>query len=186
MSAVLLIGGRALDPDRLAGVVAAARRKAARGTFDGSDATMPYLLACKIDDDYTRTRIIFTRDTGHHSSGWMKNPDYERCWHLSLSPFPAHVPVIRGCVDPDRRTTRAWVNAFFGDSLRFVWMESAKSAAGVRHEVQHWRLFCDAGWQPLLPRGEVYSTEFTEKGWRSASQVLAEDGVAVVSTVDPS
>jgi hypothetical protein len=45
-------------------------------------------------------------------------------------------------------------------------------------------LFCDAQWQPILPRKEVYTREFTEAGWRSASQVLAEDGYYKLETED--
>jgi hypothetical protein len=32
-------------------------------------------------------------------------------------------------------------------------------------------VFCDERWQPILPRGEVYSREFTEKGWKSFSEM---------------
>jgi hypothetical protein len=27
----------------------------------------------------------FPLDIGAHTSGWWKNPDYEACWHLSIS-----------------------------------------------------------------------------------------------------
>jgi hypothetical protein len=86
----------------------------------------------------------------------------------------------------DGKTRNLWVRAFFGDDARYTWLESAKSDAGKRRGVEHFRLFCDATWKPILPRGEVYSTEFTELGWRSASQVLEEDGTQILSTVDPS
>lgn len=29
--------------------------------------------------------VIMTRDIGYHTSGWWKNPDYERCFHVSIS-----------------------------------------------------------------------------------------------------
>ncbi|MCK5236435.1 MAG: hypothetical protein KAR06_05545, partial [Deltaproteobacteria bacterium] len=29
--------------------------------------------------------LIFTRDEGMHDAGWWKNPDYARCYHLSIS-----------------------------------------------------------------------------------------------------
>jgi hypothetical protein len=78
-----------------------------------------------------------------------------------------------------------WVKAFYGDDLRYVWEESPKSSFGKRHDVWHYRVFCNAAWEPTVPRGEVYSTEFTELGWRSASQVFEEEGREIVSTVDP-
>ena len=159
------------------------------GVFDGH-ATVEaqrYMAMCRRLHQPTQTLLIFTRDSGMHSSGWMKNPDYERCYHLSLSVapcsllLPAHIKA-----DLDKRTTAAWLDVFFGDNRRYLWMESAKSEKGIARGVMHWRLFCDENWGPLLPRGEVYSTEFTELGWRTASQVLEEDGVLVGGTVDPS
>ena len=41
--------------------------------------------------------------------------------------------------------------------------------------VYHYRLFCDEGWQPLKPRGEVYTRDFIEKGWKSFSELHADD-----------
>jgi hypothetical protein len=169
-------------------VVAHLRRQAARWTCNGrlSTVTMARLATSTYDDGITETRILYTRDVGHHTSGWIKNPDYERCLHLSLSPSPPLVLLPRG-VQLDRKAARLWVKAFFGQHVRYVWAESPKSPMGRERGVWHWRLFCDAAWQPILPRGEVYSTEFTELGWRTASQVLAEDGVPEpASNVDPS
>lgn len=37
--------------------------------------------------------------------------------------------------------------------------------------VYHYRLFCDEAWKPIMPRGEVYSTQFTERGWKSFSDL---------------
>ena len=38
------------------------------------------------------------------------------------------------------------------------------------------RPLCDTHWRPILPRKEVYSKDFTELGWKSASEVLVPDG----------
>ena len=45
--------------------------------FDGreTEANWSYIQICTSDHVRTRARIMFTRDSGHHSSGWMKNPD---------------------------------------------------------------------------------------------------------------
>lgn len=184
--------------EHMAAAASELRRRAKHGSFDGhADAAgMRYMQHCLRDDGVTQTRLIFTRDIGHHTSGWLKNPDYERCWHLSTSPFPRLI-VIPGAeqrAEPDKRTVALWVRAFYGDDVRYVWSESPKSPEGIARGVWHWRLFCDEHWQPILPRKEVYTREFTEAGWRSASQVLAEDGWhtsetedgrTIVSTVDP-
>lgn len=170
-------------------VAEAMRRLAFAGVHDGhvSLANDIYVARCRVVDDVTRAVLIFTRDTGHHTSGWMKNPDYERCLHLSISRAP-DVLVLPGLqrADLDKATIAAWVRAFFREDARFAWLESPKSKQGKRHGVMHWRVFCDPWWQPIKPRGEVYSLDFTEKGWRSASEVLALGGPAVESTVDPS
>lgn len=174
------------------------RRRAKHGLFDGiaDERGMRYMRHCLVDDELSRTRIIFTRDIGHHTSGWLKNPDYERCWHLSTSPMQSRIilPNTPQLAEPDMKTWGRWVKAFYGDDIRLCWSESPKSDLGKDRGVWHWRVFCDEHWQPLLPRKEVYTLEFTEAGWRSASQVLGEDGYhrsetedgrIIESTVDP-
>src|SRR5574337_499038 len=76
--------------DRVYEFAAAMRRTAATGTFDGRETSenAAYLAQCRQLHRVTNTLLIFTRDTGHHTSGWFKNPDYERCLHLSTSPAP--------------------------------------------------------------------------------------------------
>ena len=113
-------------------------------------------------------RLIYTRDEGHHMGGWWKNPDYERCLHLSVS----------FCVNPtdaplafDRRQAERIARAFFGDDTPKAWVEPPYSAKGIICGVHHYRLFCDPGWCPLLPRGEVYSKANTPPGWKSFSEI---------------
>lgn len=164
------------------------RRRARHGVHEGRETPemWRYLRHCRAEDHRTGTRLIFTRDTGHHTSGWLKNPDYERCWHLSTSPIPGLI-VIPGqpqLAELDKGTRAAWVKAFYGEDVRYVWSEGPKTPEGRAHDVWHWRLFCDEHWVPLLPRKEVYTREFTEEGWRSASQVLAEDGFYRLETED--
>lgn len=184
--------------EHMAAVAGELRRRAKHGLWDGrvTPEGRRYMRHCTLDDESTATRLIFTRDTGHHSSGWLKNPDYERCFHLSTSPRPGLIVTLgdRQLADPDRQTMARWVRAFYGEAERHVWAESPKSPEGRRLGVWHWRVFCDEHWQPITPRGEVYSLEFTEVGWRSASQVFAEggwhvsateDGRTIESTVDP-
>lgn len=164
------------------------RARAWTGEFDGrvSAHAMGYLDYCRVIDRPTGAVLIFTRDSGHHSSGWLKNPDYERCFHLSTSPVPTRIIIPGAIAELDKKTARRWVEAFFKGDVGKVWSESPKTTGGRTRNVWHWRLFCDEQWKPILPRGEVYSKEFTEIGWRSASQVLEEDGRIITSPVDPS
>lgn len=118
------------------------------------------------------TTMIFTRDVGHHTSGWFKNPDYERCLHLSMSAQPGLI-WTPDTPDFDERMRNAWLRAFFKEDLDKVWFEPPVSPEGRSAGVQHWRLFCDATWKPIVPRGEVYETEFTEKGWKTSSEMRA-------------
>lgn len=41
----------------------------------------------------------------------------------------------------------------------------------VMNEKEIKQVFCDPAWQPLKPRGEVYTREFTEVGWKSFSEL---------------
>lgn len=132
------------------------------------------------------TSLIFTRDTGHHSSGWFKNPDYERCYHLSLSFWHYDIQAVSLSPAPyDRKLAALWVQVFYPKWMSYVWDESNLTHKEIpdtpiqwqtipeitgQHEIHHYRVFCDPAWQPIKPRGEVYSQEFTEKGWRSFSQ----------------
>lgn len=168
-------------------LAATMRQASQRSVFYGvqTQEAMSYISSCRRIDAITRTRLIFTRDAGHHTSGWMRNPDYERCYHLSLSPLPSIIETPFNQAELDRDIERRWVKAFFGDDVRYLWAESPKSDVGKREGVWHWRLFCDENWQAILPRGEVYSSELTELGWKSASQVFEEKGQIIQSLVDP-
>src|SRR6478735_9787374 len=88
-----------------------------RGTTRAADSL--YLRSCRRVHAETSTVLIFTRDTGYHTSGWWKNPDYERRWHLSLSAAPSSIILAKPVfTELDRKTRDAWAKAFFGDDLR--------------------------------------------------------------------
>lgn len=146
--------------------------EAARGVHLGRP-NRGYTSACTAISAGSGSILIFTRDAGMHSSGWFKNPDYERCLHLSIS-FRAVTDLVR-LAPFDRRVAAEWVDLFFGPEKRLVLVESPKSKVGKQHDVHHYRLFCDEHWQPIMPRREVYTTEFTELGWRSYSELHPED-----------
>lgn len=159
-----------LVPDQK--VVAIARLAAAASEFDGREtaAASFYLARCRHWHARSGTWLIYTRDSGHHSSGWFKNPEFERCLHLSLSfTEPLEWQIRR---PHDRRLAEAWARAFWGEGFRWSWGEPPVSPEARRLEVWHYRLFCDAHWQPIKPRGEVYATELTARGWRSASELF--------------
>ncbi len=161
-----------MDLEEHCGAVAAQMRAVAEaGAFDGrmTPVNQLYLHLCQRWDPHTNTVLVFTRDVGHHTSGWFKNPDYERCLHLSLSPAPAALWTPRGR-DLDRAVRDAWLAAFFREHVRLLWAESPKTRQGRRAGVWHWRLFCDEHWRPIHPRGEVYGTELIAIGWQSWSE----------------
>lgn len=133
---------------------------AKNGTFDGMEMT-DYFENCRWFVERYDCIIILTRDVGYHSSGWWKNPDYERCYHLSIS-FPSGL---------NRKKLEYILEKFFGNNRRLLRCEAPYSEQGKRNEVYHYRLFCDKNWQPIMPRGEVYSKQFTELGWKSFSEL---------------
>lgn len=159
-----------------------ARRRAMRGLYDGkvTDANMALMQACGHQfGQPLRDRaamIIFTRDTGHHTSGWWKNPDYERCWHLSLS---LRDFATGASMSADHSFFAELAEAFFGDDASKTWLEGPYSPEGKARDVWHYRLFCNEAWEPIVPRGEVYSKQFTEIGWKSYSEVhgLTDDQI---------
>jgi hypothetical protein len=110
-----------------------------------------------------------------HTSGWFKNPDYERCYHLSLSFWDLerhkHEPF-------DNKLARIWVNLFYGDWVKYIWEEGPSDESRERGmgEVRHYRVMCDPAWQPIIPRKEVYSRDFIEKGWLSWSDRIYQGG----------
>lgn len=155
-------------------IVVQARLQAAKMNFDGRDspATRRHIQRCTHYHRPTQALIIYTRDTGMHSSGWWKNPDYERCLHLSLSfvgqQLDQHFPLPF-----DRKMAARWAEIFFGDEARKCWIEPPFSPEGKARDVHHYRLFCDPSWRPMLPRGEVYSKGDTPARWLSWSDLHA-------------
>lgn len=150
------------------------RLTASQSTWDGtSNVGDAYFDRCRHWDPRTGANMIFTRDVGYHSSGWWKNPDYERCQHLSLS---FRDPITEERRPQDSYLAGLWCRALFGDHYRWIWCEPPYSPQGRAWDVWHYRLFCDEAWQPIKPRGEVYSRELTEAGWRSWSEVHADKG----------
>lgn len=151
-------------------LITAMKRHAATGFFDGRSQT-PYFHNAFRFHKPTGTSLCFTRDSGMHTCGWFKNPDYERCFHLSIS---FRDPETRESVPFDYKTARFWVRAFYGDWQRYSWHEPPSTEPGINREVHHYRVFCDPHWYPILPRGEVYSKELTEIGWKSFSELKDE------------
>jgi|SRR6478672_6289943 len=121
-----------------------------------------YFRKCQWYSQKYECIIIFMRETGYHSGGWWKNPDYERCWHLSIS-FPG---------GRNQKHFEKIINSLFGDNKRYLWTEAPYSDQGKQSEVWHYRLFCDENWKAIMPRGEVYTTHFTEQGWKSFSEII--------------
>lgn len=160
----------------LTALVQFATLRAQRGLYDGrmTRANQGLISLCRhglrLAPDLSAV-VIYTRDVGHHSGGWWKNPEYERCFHLSLS-FCAGDP-RRGAagVPFDRPTAEVIARQFFGDDARWAWIEGPYSPEGRAHDVWHYRLFCDPAWAPILPRGEVYSRDWTPADWRSFSDI---------------
>lgn len=148
-------------------------------TYDGREthANMHLLRACAHYDRATFANMIFSRDAGMHSSGWWKNPDYERCYHLSIS-FAVASSLIG--VQPTRlphnpKEAALWCEALFGEDKRYLWVEGPFSEHGRAYGVFHYRLFCDPAWKPIQPRGEVYSRDWTPADWKGWSDVHGVD-----------
>ena len=139
------------------------RNSAEKGIWDGRSYTS-YFLSCQWQLLANDCTIIYTKELGYHSGGWWKNPDYERCYHLSIA-FPG---------GKDAVTLGKILDQLFGKDSKLLWIEPPYSPEGKAKDVWHYRLFCDEHWRPIKPRGEVYSTQFTERGWKSFSELHAK------------
>jgi hypothetical protein len=162
----------------LGALVPFARLRAMRGLYDGhvDDRSMSLMRLCthrlRLSPEHGAL-LIFTRDIGHHTGGWWKNPDYERCWHLSISYRQHHEGphAVDRMLDQDKAESERIARAFFGDDARLLWCEPPYSEPGKRADVWHYRLFCGPSWHALKPRGEVYSRADTPAGWKSFSDL---------------
>jgi hypothetical protein len=67
--------------------------------------------------------------------------------------------------------TEKLLRMFFGEDRKLLWCEPPYTDVGKRNDTWHYRLFCNVAWQPIKPRGEVYSKEFTAAGWKSYSDL---------------
>jgi len=159
------------NEDHIRTVAARARTKAVLQPVLGGRTPSKLLRHYCTDDHLTGARLIASREAGYHTGGWWKNPDYERCLHLSLS---FRVPWSGTPRSADRGEVERWVRAFFNpDELRLLWHEGPHSPDGVAMGVQHFRLFFEPDWNTLLlPRGEVYTRDWTPAGWKSFSDLF--------------
>ena len=167
--------GRPILFSNLAALVNFAKLRAQRGIWTGRQTVRDEALIAHCSHQYLirpdlAVGLIYTRDVGHHSSGMWKNPDYERCYHLSLGflGMPGAVPVPF-----EKAEAEEIVRAFWDDDARKAWVEPPYSDVGKERDVWHYRLFADAAWQSIQPRKEVYSKDFTPAGWKSFSEVHA-------------
>lgn len=147
-----------LLPDACRRIKAAANR----GIWDGKDRTQ-YFEDCRWLLQRYPCTIIYTKEYGYHTGGWWKNPDYERCWHLSIA--------FAG--GKEKKALSDILKYIFGHYQSLIWIEPPYTEEGKTLDVWHYRLFCDDNWNPIKPRGEVYNTQFTERGWKSFSELTA-------------
>lgn len=131
-----------------------------QGTFDGKNAT-EYFRSCYHFFEEPPHSVLFTRDVGAHTSGWKKNPDFERCYHLSLS-FKS---------GSEKKLELKYLKSLFGENYKWLWIEPPFSILGKGRDIWHYRLFCDKNWKAIRPKGEPYDTTNTPKGWKSFSEV---------------
>lgn len=147
------------------------RQRAMGWVHDGSQSMMAqtYLNGCTAAYRPDGIILIFSRECGYHSSGWWKNPDYERCFHLSCS---FRDPETGAHIDYDHKRAIPWIELLFGPTKNLIWTEPPYSPQGKRSQVWHYRVFYAPDWvAPILPRGEVYSKDWTPAEWLSFSDL---------------
>lgn len=112
------------------------------------------LLVSALREPGRWTRLTLTFDHGYHASGWWKNEQYDRCWHLSIS-HPTELAIET----PDEAEVYEWARLLWRDDARKAWVEGAASTLDPYRlpNVVHARLFVDEHDQPIIPEGEVYT-----------------------------
>lgn len=158
-----------MNKKSMSGLVELMKKISLLGVFRGNDNPILMNMSRKYHKK-TSSLLIYTRDEGMHSCGWFKNPDYERCFHLSIS-YQAEDNGKIYLLSQNRNISELWCRLFFGDNVSKLWIEPSFSLEGKQKDVYHYRLFCDKNWQPIIPRKEVYSKDFTEKNWKSWSEI---------------
>lgn len=138
------------------------------GIWDGQSIT-PYWNSCQWFLECSSVGMLLTRDHYHHLSGWWKNPDYERCYHLSLSFYDAN----KQSKPKDPKLTEEILDLTFGKHKKKIWTEPPYSEIAKKMSIWHYRLFCNEKWYPIMPRKEVYTKEFTDPAWMSYSELQA-------------
>ena len=103
--------------------------------------------------------IIASHDQGTHASGWWRNSDYDRCWHLSL----CAIHNIGGYADLPERDLKACSGTIFARHLTKAWIEPPASKLDIYRNAAasayttHVRVFLDREGHPIQPEGEVYT-----------------------------
>lgn len=111
--------------------------------------------------------VIASHDQGTHASGWWRNSDYDRCWHLSL----VAIAGLAKYADLPEADLRAWGRAVFGQHIKISWTEPPASVLDIYRDAPasayttHIRVFLDREGNPIQPEGEVY----TLKPWSEGS-----------------
>lgn len=147
-------------------------RWANSGVFDGINTNTRYFTEARWYIPNDGVLLLFTRDKGMHDCGWFKNPDYNQCYHLSISCWN---PITRQPAGYDPKLHRQWIHMVYGDWVKYIWHESPVN--DNPSQPHHYRVMTDSNWQPIIPRGEVYTKEYTALGWKSWSDQQYESGL---------
>ncbi len=157
---------------RYGGMFAILLRRARADPWDG---TGPVSLAHRVvvespAEPGKHLSVLLTFDVGYHNSGWWRNSQYDRCFHLSMVVVtPASGLILPDGTRPPAFETpteaemQAVAQAVFGDDVTKAWIEPPASkfdpyrTAPASSHCWHVRLFVDRRTgQPIKPEGEVY------------------------------
>ena len=174
--------------DRLAKSVKMIKRRANKENINcvTADARTVAPFTWDMVIDNIGVRIIFTRDVGHHTRGWFENPDYERCFHLSLS---FRTPDGKSFLPQNEKIAPELIELFYGSNSKLIWADPVCSKTGVLHHVWNYRLFVDRNWQPIQPPREVYTKEFMDRteilfGNSSQKTIKRNRGLNIMAIID--
>jgi hypothetical protein len=140
---------------------------AARNPWGGQLPVSPRQRACLAfpEEPERMFSVLLTFDVGYHASGWWRNSQYDRCWHLSLC-----IATRTSLETPELFEAQGIARAFFGEDVRLGWVEPPASAfdayrtAPASRHTYHIRVFVDRTGKAIQPQGEVYDLVPFEDG----------------------
>lgn len=135
--------------------------------------------------DRLGTLLLYSREIWPASTINGKEVPATRWRHLSMSFHESDLKAgpelygrMRQVLPRDLAATEKWLDCFYGSQQQFLLCEPPQSDHGKKFDVWHYRLLCDESWLPPRARAEVPDNEFSDAGWMTFNEAMAQRKMA--------